>query len=62
MCGPQSQTGRNTLQLSEQKGDAVNSEAAIKSSQAVGTNQPLYSPLVEAQVIHLVELVPGARD
>ena len=42
MCDPQSQTGRNTLQLSEQKGDTVNPEATVKSSQAVGTNQPLY--------------------
>ena len=62
MCDPQSQTGRNTLQLLEQKGDAVNPEAAIKSSQAVGTNQPLYSPLVEAQIIRLTEPAPGARD
>jgi hypothetical protein len=62
MCNPQSQASRNTLQLSEQKVDVVNPEAAIKSSQAVGSNQPLYFPLVEAQIIRLVELAPGARD
>ena len=56
------QASRNTLQLSEQKADAVNPEAAVKSSQAVGSNQPLYFPLVEAQIIRLVELAPGARD
>jgi hypothetical protein len=58
MCDPQSQIGRDTLQPSEQKGDTINPEAAIKSSQVVGTNQPLYFPLVEAQVIRLVKLAP----
>jgi hypothetical protein len=62
MCNPQSQASRNTLQLSEQKVDVVSPEAAVKSSQAVGSNQPLYFPLVEAQIIRLVELAPGARD
>jgi hypothetical protein len=60
MCDPQSQASRNTLQLWEQKVGVVKPEAAIESLLTVGFNQPLYFPLVEAQIIRLVELAPGA--
>ena len=60
MSDPQSQGSRDPLQLSGQTRDSARPGAPLKRSQTGGFNQPLYFPLIEAQVIRLVELAPGA--
>ena len=62
MSDPQSQAGRDTLQELESVRDFVKPETPLKRSQTDGSDQPLYFPLVEAQIIRLVELAPGARS
>jgi hypothetical protein len=61
MSDPQSQVGQDTLQLLEHEQDVVKPVTAIRGLRADGSDQPLYFPLVEAQIIRLVELAPGAR-
>jgi hypothetical protein len=60
MSSPQHEVGRDTPEPSEPKQDIIKPETTIRGSRADGSNQPLYFPLVEAEIIRLVELAPGA--
>jgi len=61
MSNPQSQAGQQTThsEILEHQ-DATKPEPTKKPFLALGSDQPLYLPLVDAQVIRLVELAPGA--